>query len=136
MPAGSKPENGLLNLRASLGAYANLRPCLVQPQLTSASTLKPEVVSGVDIMIVRELVGGIYFGKPRVRGWRRCAAAAILPGLAWLAALPHNLGELGRSAAAILWPAGLRRGCRRRAASFQHDGVQRVRGRAHRRDGL
>jgi 3-isopropylmalate dehydrogenase len=67
LPAGSKPENGLLNLRASLNAYANLRPCLVLPQLAAASTLKEEVVSGVDIMIVRELVGGIYFGKPRVR---------------------------------------------------------------------
>lgn len=65
-PAGSKPENGLLNMRASLNAYANLRPCLVLPQLAAASTLKPEVVSGVDIMIVRELVGGIYFGQPRV----------------------------------------------------------------------
>lgn len=65
LPAGSRPENGLLNLRASLNAYANLRPCIVLPQLAAASTLKPEVVSGVDIMIVRELVGGIYFGKPR-----------------------------------------------------------------------
>lgn len=65
-PAGSKPENGLLNLRSSLNAYANLRPCLVLPQLAAASTLKDEIVSGVDIMIVRELVGGIYFGQPRV----------------------------------------------------------------------
>lgn len=64
-PAGSKPENGLLNLRSSLNAYANLRPCLVLPQLASASSLKEELVSGVDIMIVRELVGGIYFGQPR-----------------------------------------------------------------------
>jgi 3-isopropylmalate dehydrogenase len=65
-PPGSKPENGLLNLRASLKAYANLRPCLVLPQLASASSLKEEIVSGVDILIVRELVGGIYFGEPRV----------------------------------------------------------------------
>eukprot|EP00892_Ulva_mutabilis_P001627 jgi/Ulvmu1/11465/UM077_0008.1 len=64
-PAGSKPENGLLDLRSSLNAYANLRPCLVLPQLAAASTLKDEIVSGVDIMIVRELVGGIYFGQPR-----------------------------------------------------------------------
>lgn len=67
LPAGSKPENGLLNLRSSLNAYANLRPCLVLDQMVAASTLKEEIVSGVDIMIVRELVGGIYFGKPRVR---------------------------------------------------------------------
>lgn len=65
-PVGSKPENGLLNLRSSLNAYANLRPCLVLPQLAAASTLKDEIVSGVDIMIVRELVGGLYFGEPRV----------------------------------------------------------------------
>jgi isocitrate/isopropylmalate dehydrogenase len=76
-PAGSKPENGLLNLRASLNAYANLRPCLVLPQLASASSLKEEIVSGVDIMIVRELVGGIYFGQPRVC-FRRVAAALVV----------------------------------------------------------
>jgi Isocitrate/isopropylmalate dehydrogenase len=76
-PAGAKPENGLLSLRASLRAYANLRPCLVLPQLAGASTLKREVVSGVDIMIVRELVGGIYFGEPRVRECReRCAGCS------------------------------------------------------------
>lgn len=55
-------------LRKSLKAFANLRPAIVLPQLTDASTLKHEVVAGVDILIVRELVGGIYFGEPRVRG--------------------------------------------------------------------
>lgn len=54
-------------MRSSLEVYANLRPAVVLPQLAEASTLKTEVVSGVDIMIVRELVGGIYFGEPRVR---------------------------------------------------------------------
>mmetsp|Transcript_1316 Transcript_1316/g.3103 ORF Transcript_1316/g.3103 Transcript_1316/m.3103 type:complete len:401 (+) Transcript_1316:182-1384(+) len=65
MPPELRPERGLLGLRSGLNAFANLRPAQVFPQLADASTLKREVVSGVDIMIVRELVGGIYFGKPR-----------------------------------------------------------------------
>jgi 3-isopropylmalate dehydrogenase len=65
LPYDMKPEKGLLRLRASLNAFANLRPAVVLPQLADASTLKPEVVAGVDILIVRELVGGIYFGEPR-----------------------------------------------------------------------
>ena len=60
-----RPEQGLLGLRAELGLFANLRPAILYPQLAGASTLKPEIVSGLDIMIVRELTGGIYFGKPR-----------------------------------------------------------------------
>lgn len=62
-----RPERGLLGLRAELELFANLRPALLYPQLQVASTLKPEVVSGLDIMIIRELTGGIYFGKPRGR---------------------------------------------------------------------
>jgi len=60
-----RPEKGLLGLRAELGLFANLRPAILYPQLADASTLKPEVVSGLDILIVRELTGGIYFGRPR-----------------------------------------------------------------------
>lgn len=60
-----RPEKGLLGIRAGLSLFANLRPAILYPQLASASTLKPEVVSGLDIMIVRELTGGIYFGQPR-----------------------------------------------------------------------
>ncbi len=60
-----RPERGLLGLRAELNLYANLRPALLYPELEDASTLKPEVVSGLDIMILRELTGGIYFGEPR-----------------------------------------------------------------------
>jgi 3-isopropylmalate dehydrogenase len=60
-----RPEKGLLGLRSELGLFANLRPAILYPQLAAASTLRPEVVSGLDIMIVRELTGGIYFGKPR-----------------------------------------------------------------------
>jgi 3-isopropylmalate dehydrogenase len=60
-----RPEKALLGLRAHLKLYANLRPALLFPQLASASTLQPDVVSGLDLMIVRELTGGIYFGQPR-----------------------------------------------------------------------
>ncbi len=60
-----RPEKGLLGLRAGLGLFANLRPAILYPQLAGASTLKPEVVSGLNLMIVRELTGGIYFGQPR-----------------------------------------------------------------------
>ncbi len=60
-----RPEKGLLGLRAGLGLFANLRPAVLYPQLADASTLRPEVVAGLDILIVRELTGGIYFGEPR-----------------------------------------------------------------------
>jgi len=60
-----RPEQGLLRIRTELGLFANLRPALLYPELADASTLKPEVVSGLDIMIVRELTGDIYFGQPR-----------------------------------------------------------------------
>ncbi len=60
-----RPERGLLALRAKLGLFANLRPALLYSELADASTLKPEVVAGLDILIVRELTGGIYFGQPR-----------------------------------------------------------------------
>lgn len=66
LPAAQRPERGLLALRAGLNAFANLRPAVVLPQLADASSLKREIIEGVDIMIVRELVGGIYFGEPRV----------------------------------------------------------------------
>ncbi|MGI8501180.1 MAG: 3-isopropylmalate dehydrogenase [Hassallia sp.] len=65
LPSHLRPEAGLLGLRAGLGLFANLRPAKIIPQLIDASTLKKEVVEGVDIMVVRELTGGIYFGKPK-----------------------------------------------------------------------
>jgi len=60
-----RPETGLLGLRKEMGTFANLRPAIVYDELVNASTLKPDVVKGVDIMVVRELTGGIYFGEPR-----------------------------------------------------------------------
>jgi 3-isopropylmalate dehydrogenase len=65
LPRPMRPEQGLLRIRKGLGLFANLRPALVYPELVSASSLKPELVSGLDIMILRELTGDIYFGQPR-----------------------------------------------------------------------
>ncbi len=65
LDAAIRPEKGLLQFRSALELFGNLRPAILYPQLAEASTLKPEVVSGLDILIVRELTGGIYFGEPR-----------------------------------------------------------------------
>jgi 3-isopropylmalate dehydrogenase len=65
LPRELRPERGLLGIRKLLGLFANLRPAVLYPELANASTLKPEVVSGLDLLIVRELTGDIYFGQPR-----------------------------------------------------------------------
>jgi len=65
LPRDKRPERGLLAIRKDLGLFGNLRPAMLYPELAGASTLKPEVVAGLDIMIVRELTGDIYFGQPR-----------------------------------------------------------------------
>ena len=65
LPRHLRPESGLLRIRKELGAFANLRPAIIFDELINASTLKSEVVSGANIMVVRELTGGIYFGQPR-----------------------------------------------------------------------
>jgi len=65
LPRELRPEKALLGLRAELRLFANLRPAILYPQLASASTLRPEVVAGLDLLIVRELTGDIYFGEPR-----------------------------------------------------------------------
>jgi 3-isopropylmalate dehydrogenase len=67
LPRAKRPEQGLLRIRKELGLFANLRPALLYPELAGASTLKPEVVAGLDLMILRELTGDIYFGQPRGR---------------------------------------------------------------------
>jgi 3-isopropylmalate dehydrogenase len=65
MPFAQRPERGLLRIRKELGLFANLRPASVFPALVDASTLRPEVVAGIDLLVVRELTGGLYFGEPR-----------------------------------------------------------------------
>jgi 3-isopropylmalate dehydrogenase len=72
-----RPEQGLLTIRKALGLYANLRPVSVFPALEDASPLKPELVRGVDVMVVRELTGGIYFGRPSKRWQERRGWAAV-----------------------------------------------------------
>jgi 3-isopropylmalate dehydrogenase len=67
LPRDKRPERGILGLRKALGLFANLRPALLYPELAGASTLKAEVVAGLDLVIVRELTGDIYFGEPRGR---------------------------------------------------------------------
>ncbi|MCC6378510.1 MAG: 3-isopropylmalate dehydrogenase [Burkholderiales bacterium] len=72
LPRELRPEQGILGIRKAMGLFANLRPAILYPELAAASTLKPEVVAGLDLMILRELTGDIYFGQPR--GRRRNAA--------------------------------------------------------------
>jgi 3-isopropylmalate dehydrogenase len=72
LPRALRPEQGILGLRKALALFANLRPALLYPELAAASTLKTEVVAGLDLMIIRELTGDIYFGEPR--GRRKTAA--------------------------------------------------------------
>jgi len=65
LPRELRPESGLLRFRTEMGVFANLRPAVIYDELLNASTLKAEVIEGVDLMVVRELIGGIYFGQPR-----------------------------------------------------------------------
>ena len=67
LPRAMRPEQGLLGIRKDLKLFANLRPAMLYPELAASSSLKPEVVAGLDIMIIRELTGDIYFGQPRGR---------------------------------------------------------------------
>ena len=90
-----RPERGLLGLRASLELFSNLRPAILYPQLASASSLKPEIVSGLDIMIVRELTGGIYFGHPR--GIRKLENGER-EGFNTLVYAEHEIERIARSA--------------------------------------
>jgi len=77
LPRAVRPEQGLLAIRKALGLFANLRPAILYPELAASSSLKPEVVAGLDLMIVRELTGDIYFGAPR---GRRTSATGVTEG--------------------------------------------------------
>jgi 3-isopropylmalate dehydrogenase len=74
LPPDKRPEAGLLQLRQALGGFANLRPAFAHPALSANSPLRPEVIDGADILFVRELLGGLYFGEPRA--WDRTAGSA------------------------------------------------------------
>jgi 3-isopropylmalate dehydrogenase len=88
LPVPERPGVGLLQLRRALGLFANFRPAFLFPELVHASTLKREVVEGLDLLILRELNGDLYYGEPRGRGaascarstrptcWRRCSCGA------------------------------------------------------------
>ncbi|MDP2719197.1 MAG: 3-isopropylmalate dehydrogenase [Dehalococcoidia bacterium] len=80
--ASVRPEDGLLALRKELGLFANLRPVRVLPMLEDGSTIKPEVVRGVDLVVVRELTGGLYFGKPKKR-WQTSGGRKAVDTMAY-----------------------------------------------------
>ena len=85
-----RPEQGLLGLRGGLGLYANVRPVKVYPALVGASTLKPEVLAGVDMIILRELTGGLYFGKPQGQSGEK-------PNRSGVDTMHYTEGEVSRS---------------------------------------
>lgn len=96
LPREIRPETGLLRLRKELGLFANLRPAVVLPQLVDASTLKPDVVSGVDLMVVRELTGDVYFGTPR--GLRIDETTGKRVGFNNMIYHEHEIDRIGRVA--------------------------------------
>ena len=100
-----RPEKGLLGLRAGLGLFSNLRPAILYPQLAGASSLKPEIVAGLDIMIVRELTGGIYFGQPR---GIRTREDGQREGFNTLVYAEHEIERIVRSACEIAMRRGKR----------------------------
>ena len=101
LPPSERPEAGLLAIRQVLGGYANLRPAFAWPALAHNSPLRPEIVNGADILFVRELLGGLYFGQPRA--WDRAS------GEAWNT-MRYTVGEVQRVARVAFELAGKRRG--------------------------
>jgi 3-isopropylmalate dehydrogenase len=100
-----RPERGLLGLRAELNLFANLRPAILFPQLASASALKPEIVGGLDIMILRELTGGAYFGQPR---GIRIRDDGVREGLNTIIYNEHEIERIARSGFEIAMKRGKR----------------------------
>jgi len=99
LPRAQRPEQGILRLRKALGLFANLRPALLFPELTGASSLKPEVVSGLDILIVRELTGDIYFGEPRGRRTNASGAREGFDTMLYSEPEIRRIAEVGFTAA-------------------------------------
>ena len=93
LPPNTRPEAGLLQLRAALGGFANLRPAFAIKELTVNSPLRPEVIEGADILFVRELLGGLYFGQPRE--WNK------ISGEAWNTMRYTNEEVVSRSRAGV-----------------------------------
>jgi len=102
LPAGQRPEAGLLGLRQALGGYANLRPAIAYGAIADCSPLRPDVIKGADVLIVRELLGGIYFGEPR--GF----SAGAAPGA--YNTMRYSVAEIERVAHVAFRQAQLRRG--------------------------
>jgi len=95
LPRELRPERGILALRKELGLFANLRPALLYPELAGASTLKPDVVAGLDLMIVRELTGDIYFGQPRGRRTNAAGDAEGFDTMLYSAAEIRRVARVG-----------------------------------------
>ncbi|MCI7463996.1 MAG: 3-isopropylmalate dehydrogenase, partial [Campylobacter sp.] len=94
-----RPEKGLLKIRKELEAFANLRPAIIFDELINASTIKPEIIKGVDVLIVRELTGGLYFGEPRAMGKDKAYNTML-----------YSRSEIERIAKVAFVAAGKRRG--------------------------
>ncbi len=101
--AAVRPEQGLLRLRSELGLFANLRPVAVFPELVESSPLRPELLDGVDVLVVRELTGGIYFGEPRLR-------EEVDGGVRAVDTMVYTDGEIRRIVRLAFELAGERRG--------------------------
>lgn len=125
LPREQRPERGLLGIRAELGLFANLRPAILFPELAAASSLRAEVVSGLDILIVRELTGGIYFGQPR--GIRE-RPDGVREGFNTLVYGADEIERIGRAA---FEAAERRGGCAVLGGQGQRAGVQRALARGH-----
>ena len=96
LPAEARPERGLLAIRSDLDLFCNLRPAMLFPELAKASSLRAELVSGLDILIVRELTGGIYFGEPRGISVRDDGVRE--------ASIPIDIVKM-KSAVSVAWPS-------------------------------
>ncbi|MEP7206562.1 MAG: 3-isopropylmalate dehydrogenase [Casimicrobiaceae bacterium] len=95
LPRALRPEQGILGIRKALGLFANLRPALLYPELAASSTLKTEVVAGLDLMIIRELTGDIYFGQPRGRRTNAAGEAEGFDTMLYSETEIRRIGKIG-----------------------------------------